>query len=50
MTDQEWRRHAEDLALARYAVIAPLVTRKLTHGEYRLTGHPQRPDWMCNIG
>lgn len=35
MNDKEWERWAEDTAIARYAVIAPLVSRKLTQAEYR---------------
>ncbi|MBI3929841.1 MAG: hypothetical protein HY319_30160 [Armatimonadetes bacterium] len=39
MNPQRWERHATDLGLARYAVIAPLVTRSLSQGEYRLEFH-----------
>lgn len=39
MNPQQWERHATDLALCRYAVIAPLVTRSLSKGEYRLEFH-----------
>lgn len=35
MNEKQWKDWAEDLALARYAVIAPLVTRTLSKSEYR---------------
>lgn len=35
MTQQEFERHATNVALARYAAIAPLVNRKLNRSEYR---------------
>lgn len=36
MNLSEWERHATDVALARYAVIAPLITRHLDRDEYRM--------------
>ncbi|MCA9791946.1 MAG: DDE-type integrase/transposase/recombinase [Candidatus Eremiobacteraeota bacterium] len=36
MNQEEWERHATDVALARYAVIAPLIRRQLNRDERRL--------------
>lgn len=33
MKPDQWERHADDLALARYAVISPIVSRKLSPAE-----------------
>lgn len=35
MTESEWDRHADDVALSRYAVICPLICRQLTPAERR---------------
>jgi putative transposase len=34
MNDPHWERHADDVALARYSVISPLVCRQLSNPEY----------------
>lgn len=36
MNPSTWERHATDVALARYALIAPLITRQLSRDEYRM--------------
>ncbi len=36
MNQAEWERHADDLALARYSVISPLISRQLTPPEHNL--------------
>jgi putative transposase len=36
MNTTEWERHSDDLALARYAVISPLVSRQLSTLEHNL--------------
>lgn len=36
MNQEEWERHATDVALARYAVVAPLIRRQLNRDERRL--------------
>ncbi len=35
MSPTDWERHADDVALARYSVISPLVCRQLTPSEYQ---------------
>ena len=39
MNLNDLERHATDVALARYAVIAPLVSRKMDNAEYRAEVH-----------